>query len=154
VCYYSATAFLQELGMIPETLASMAVQFFLGKTMQNALLDLSNETVQTAVDRLRHLIRYKLGGRPELSQAEKRHDTALLKKALVEESKDDFFCRELEKLVNEIQEKTQNSQQPTIADSNVGAIASTVSGGQNVGSMSGGVIAERIENFRLSSNDH
>lgn len=135
--------------MVLETIATVAAKLFLGEAAQNAALDFGNEVIKTGVSRLKQLVRYKLGDKPELEQAISEEDVDLLKKSLVDACKDEFFKNELEKLVSQIQSTETAVPQPSINESAVGTVASSVSGGQSIGLMNGGVAAERIDNFHL-----
>lgn len=135
--------------MVLETIATIAAKLFLGEAVQNAALDFGNEVIKTGVSRLKQLVRYKLGGKPELEQAVNSADVELLSNSLVDACQDEFFKNELEKLVSQIQSSEAAVQQPSISESAVGTVASNVSGGQSIGVMNGGVAAERIDNFRL-----
>lgn len=138
--------------MVPEIIATAAARLFLGKVAQDAALDFGNEVIKTSVERLKLLIRFRLTGKPELEQSILKEDPVLLKNAIVEAFQDDAFSTELIDIVRQIQPDEAESSQMLIENSTVGTVATNFSGGQSVGSMSGGVAAERIDNFHLGND--
>ncbi|MEO1396453.1 MAG: CHAT domain-containing protein [Cyanobacteria bacterium J06634_5] len=139
--------------MAPEVIATIAAQLFLCNPTQEDYTALGNESVRRSIERLKQLIRYSLGGKAEFEISVSQNDIASLKDAITGAYQDQFFKNELTKLVNEITKNRNINPQSTTINDVVGAVSSSVSGGQNVGSMSGGVAAQRIDNFRLQADD-
>lgn len=141
--------------MIPAVIATIAAQFFLG--VQNAAVDLGSGVAKSCVDKLKGLVQYGLAGNPKFESAKERNDVALLAEAITEscsKDPDSLLSRDLRRIIEQIQSHTgqdlQHISQPNIENSAVGAVAQQVSGGQNIGSVNGGVAAKSIENFHIN----
>ncbi len=141
-----------ERVMVPEVIATTAAKLFLGEVAQSAALELGNSVVKTSIERLKHLIRYGLAGKPALEQG----DIGLLKNAILEiytDEPDSLFSVELRTLVRQMQPDASEGTQVSIENSTVGAVAQNISGGQSIGTFNGGVAAEHIDNFHFRNND-
>lgn len=123
--------------MTIEALGLAAVNLILGKTVEGALTTIGTDAYKAALNRLKGFLTYKFAGRPELEQIEANPKPF---EDLVEEqaSQEEFFRRELESLINQVQEAIKNAPATGTSYSDVETAVT-----QNLGDISRSTVAGR-----------
>ena len=123
--------------MVEALLAQAAVNLIVGKTVEGALTSIGGDAYKAGLEALKGFFSWKFAGKPELAQVNenpKALEALVEKKSLEEED----FKKELEKLVNQLQEAINNEPNASNSYNNVGSVAN-----QNIGSVSGSTVAGR-----------
>jgi hypothetical protein len=123
--------------MVEALLAQAAVNLLVGKTVEGVLTTIGSDAYKAGLEALKGFFSWKFAGKPELAKVNenpKALESLVEKKALAEED----FRKELEKLVNQLQEAIKNVPDATTSYSNVGSVAN-----QNIDSVSGSTVAGR-----------
>lgn len=123
--------------MVEALLAQAAVNLLVGKTVEGALTSIGSDAYKAGIEALKGFFSWKFAGKPELAQVNqnpKALESLVENKALEEED----FKKELEKLVNQLQEAIKNAPESSASYRNIGSVAN-----QNIGSISGSTVAGR-----------
>lgn len=103
------------------SLAKVAVDLFLGKTLGGVATNIGTDLYKAARQGLQGFLNYKLAGKAELEQAETNPEA--LENVISQQAyQSEDFRKELEKLVNQVQEAIKNAPSEQTSYSNVGNV--------------------------------